>query len=164
VSRFLLALAALVATYLLVLASVDPWDLAFGVLLGTILLVAARTYVFGGWPRPISHLGRRAVAFVPLVLATIWDIVRGTWAVALVVLHFRPLRRPGIVAVPFGERTPLGVAVSALIVTMSPGAYLVDIDNEERVMLLHVLDASDPDAVRAEFQEFYRRFQRPIFP
>jgi multisubunit Na+/H+ antiporter MnhE subunit len=112
----------------------------------------------------VSHLGRRLIAVVPFVLATIWDIMRGTWAVTLVVLHFRPLRRPGIVAVPFEERTPLGVAVTTLLMTLSPGAYLVDIDNETRLMLIHVLDASDPDAVRAELQAFYRRFQRHVFP
>jgi multisubunit Na+/H+ antiporter MnhE subunit len=163
-SRFLLSLAALVLVYLLVLASDEPWDVAFGVLLGAALLVAARGFVFGGHPGPVEGLCRRVIGFVPFVLATIWEIARGTWMVTLVVLHLRPLPHPGIVAVPFGERTPLGVAITTLQLTLSPGAYLVDVDDEKRVMLLHVLDASDPDAVRAEFAEFYRRFQRHVFP
>lgn len=163
-SRFLLSLIALVLVYLLVLASDEPWDVAFGVLLGAALLVAARGFVFDGHPGPVEGLGRRLIGVVPFVLATIWDIARGTWAVTLVVLHLRPLRHPGIVTVPFGERTPLGVAITSLLATLSPGAYLVDVDDEERVILLHVLDASDPDAVRAELQQFYRRFQRHVFP
>ena len=163
-SRFLLSLAALVLVYLLVLASIDPWDVGAGVVLGATLLVAARGFVFGGHLGRVEGLVSRVLGVVPFVVATIWEILRGTWAVTLVVLHLRPLRHPGIVAVPFRERTRLGVAVSALLLTLSPGAYLVDVDDEERVMLLHVLDASDPDAVRAEFQEFYRRFQRQVFP
>ena len=79
-------------------------------------------------------------------------------------LHVRPLNHPGIVAVPIAERSPLGVAVSGLATTLSPGAFLVDVDWEQRVMLIHVLDASDPDEVRADHQRFYRRWQRHVFP
>lgn len=164
-SRYLIALAALVLVYLLVLASAAPWDVAFGVLLGAGLLMATRRFIFfSGRPSPILGLARRTLAFLPFALAILWDILRGTWRVALVVLHLRPLRRPGIVAIPIGERTPLGVAVSTLAMSLSPGAFLVDIDEEERVMLFHVLDASEPDEFREEFQEFYRRYQRHVFP
>jgi len=31
-------------------------------------------------------------------------------------------------------------------------------------MLFHVIDASDPDAVRVHFNRFYQRYQRPVFP
>jgi hypothetical protein len=31
-------------------------------------------------------------------------------------------------------------------------------------MLFHVLDASDPDAVRRRYEDFYRRYQRSVFP
>lgn len=163
-SRFLAALAALVLVYLLVLASLSPWDVVFGVLLGAVLLRVTRGFGFGGRPAPLPGLFRRLVAFLPFAVVTIRDILRGTWNVALVVLHVRPLRRPGIVAVPIAERTPLGVAVSALVTTLSPGAFLVDVDETDRVMLIHVLDASDPDAVRDEHQTFYRRYQRHVFP
>jgi len=66
--------------------------------------------------------------------------------------------------VPIGERTTSGVAVSALTTTMSPGEVLVDIDWERGVMLIHVLDARDPDAVRARHLRFYERYQRRVFP
>jgi multisubunit Na+/H+ antiporter MnhE subunit len=51
-----------------------------------------------------------------------------------------------------------------LVSALSPGTFLVDVDEEDRTMLVHVLDASDPDAVRAEFEAFYRRYQRRVFP
>jgi multisubunit Na+/H+ antiporter MnhE subunit len=163
-NRFLLAVATLILVYLLVLASTDPWDVAFGALLGTGLLLGTRDYVFAGRPAAIAHLARRTFAFLPFVRATVWDILRGTWWVALVVLHLRPLRHPGMVAIPFAERTPLGVAVTALVSGLSPGTFLVDVDEADRTMLMHVMDASDPDAVRAEFEAFYQRYQRHVFP
>jgi len=84
--------------------------------------------------------------------------------VALVVLGRRPLDCPGIVAIPIEERTPIGVAVAALAFTLSPGDVLIDVDEEEQVMLIHVLDASDPEAVRARHRNFYERWQRRAFP
>ena len=41
---------------------------------------------------------------------------------------------------------------------------LVGVDEEKRVMLIHAIDAADPDAVRESQQEFYRRYQRRVFP
>jgi multisubunit Na+/H+ antiporter MnhE subunit len=163
-NRFLLALATLILVYLLVLASTNVWDVAFGALLGTGLLLGTRDFIFTGRPVTIAHPAPRSLAFLPFVAATVWDILRGTWRVTLVVLHLRPLRCPGIVAVPIAERTPLGVAITALASGLSPGTFLVDVDEADRMMLMHVLDASDPDAVRAEFEAFYRRYQRHVFP
>jgi multisubunit Na+/H+ antiporter MnhE subunit len=31
-------------------------------------------------------------------------------------------------------------------------------------MLFHVIDASDPDAVRDHLDRFYQRYQRRVFP
>lgn len=163
-TRFLLALVCLVAIYLAVLVSVDPWDVGMGIAFGGGLLWATRGFVFGGDPTPLADPARRLVAFVPFVAAAVADIVRGTWEVALVVLHLRPLNHPGIVAVPIGDRSRLGVAVSALVTTLSPGSFLVDVDEAQATMLIHVLDASDPDGVRAAQERFYQRYQRPVFP
>ncbi len=163
-NRFLIALATLILIYVLVLASTDPWDVAFGALVGTALLLGTRDFVFSGGAVPIPNLALRTLAFLPFTAATVWDILRGTWTVALVVLHVRPLRRPGIVAIPIGKRTPLGVAATSVVTTLSPGSFLVDVDEADRMMLMHVLDASDPDAVREEYEAFYWRYQRHVFP
>ncbi len=163
-TRLAAATLVLVAVYALTLASVHPWDLAIGALIALATLWTFRGFLFDEQALPATRLLRRLVAFWPFAAALVWEIVRGTWFVATVVLHFRPLSHPGIVAVPIAERSPLGVAVSGLATTLSPGAFLVDVDWERRVMLIHVLDASDPDEVRADHQRFYRRWQRHVFP
>jgi multicomponent Na+:H+ antiporter subunit E len=164
VKRLLIWVVFLTTVYLLMLASVDPWDLLQGLLLAVALLLLFRRFLFDGRPAPLPHLLRRVLALGPFMLAVLRDILIGTWNVLLIVLHLRPLRTPGIVVVPIGERTPSGVAVSSLATTLSPGSFLVDVDWDRRVMLLHVIDASDPDAVRAEQQLLYERYQRQIFP
>lgn len=163
-SRRLLALAGLVATYLLVLGSVDPYDVTAGAIVAVGVLFAFRRFLGyhrrGRVERPLGRL----VALVPFLVVVLRDIVVGTWQVAATVLHLRPLVRPGIVAVPFGRRTDQGVLVSAFVATLSPGEFLVEVDHERRVLLMHVLDARDPDGVRARHEAFYERWQRPVFP
>jgi multicomponent Na+:H+ antiporter subunit E len=164
VSRWLLVVGATVAVYLVVLVSLDPWDVAIGTALAVALAVGARRFLALEGPPRGPGLVVRLVAFWPFAAAVAWDILVGTWHVALVTLRLRPLVSPGIVKVPIGPRTPNGVAITALVLTLSPGEFLVDVDWEERVMLIHALDAADPDAVRRHHERFYERFQRNVFP
>ncbi len=162
--RAAFSLVLLTLVYALVLASFSPWDLAFGAILSGVLLYAFRGYVFGGRPAPLPGLAGRLIAFWPFLFAVARDTVAGTWQVTQVTLGLKSLEKPGVVAVPIGERTPVGVAVSALVTTISPGAVLIDVDWDEGVMLIHAIDASDPEEVVRDHQLFYQRYQRKVFP
>jgi multicomponent Na+:H+ antiporter subunit E len=170
VTRYIAAIVALTLVYALALASFHPWDLLIGAGLSAALLFASRRFVFdadGTPPRPagcgLTLLGR-VVAFVPFAAIVFREILVGTWEVTLVTLHLRPLVRPGIVAVPVGERTPTGVAVWAVVTGLPPGSFFVDVDRERGVALIHVLDSRDPDGFREDQEEFYRRYQSKVFP
>ena len=163
-TRVALSLVLVAATYLLMLASADPVDAATALVVAAVTLAVFRRFLFPGGERTGPGLLSRAVAFPAFALAVLRDITLGTWHVALIVLHLRPLVAPGIVAVPFGERSRTGVLVGAFVATLSPGEFLVDVDEERRVVLLHVIDASDPDDVRRQHDRFYDRFQKKVFP
>ncbi len=163
-TRYVAAIAGLTLAYALALGSFHPLDLLFGAGLSATLVVASRRFVFGEGPRGGASLLRRVVAFVPFSLAVFKEIVTGTWEVTLVTLHLRPLKTPGIVAVPIGDRTPAGVAVWAIITGLPPGSFFVDVDRERGVVLVHIIDAGDPEAFRRKEEDFYRRYQRGVFP
>ena len=163
-TRYVAAVALLTLLYALALASFDPLDLLFGAGLSAALVYISRRFVFGEDPGGGPPLLGRAVAFVPFAFAVFREILRGTWQVTLVTLHLRPLDEPGIVAVPIGERTPTGVSAWAVVTGLPPGSFFVDIDRERDVALIHVIDASDPDAFREEQADFYRRYQSKVFP
>jgi multicomponent Na+:H+ antiporter subunit E len=163
-TRYVAAVALLTLLYALALASFDPLDLLFGAGLSAALVLLSRRFVFGEGPSGGPHLLGRAAAFVPFAFAVFKQILRGTWQVTLVTLHLRPLDEPGIVAVPIGERTPTGVSAWAVVTGLPPGSFFVDIDRERDVALIHVIDASDPDAFREEQADFYRRYQSKVFP
>ena len=163
-TRIAFAAVALVAVYLLVLASDDPLDAALGALLAAVLLWSLRRFLFPGGVLAAPGFLGRVVRFPLFALIVVREITVGTWNVAVVVLGVRRLEAPGIIAIPIGERTPVGVVVSAIAATLSPGEFLVDIDWEKGVYYMHVLDAADPDAVRAHHEHLYQRFQKAVFP
>jgi multisubunit Na+/H+ antiporter MnhE subunit len=153
----------LTGVYLLSLGSMDPLDAAEGLVLATVLSLGLR----GRLERPQGagpSLVGRIAAFPLLVGGLLIDVLRGTWDVALRVLGLRPVECPGIVLVPIGERTELGVAVTGLLAGLSPGSMLVEVDSQRQAMLFHVIDAHDPDTVRDHLDRFYRRYQRRVFP
>jgi multisubunit Na+/H+ antiporter MnhE subunit len=144
----------LTGVYLLSLGSLNPLDAAEGLVLATALSLGLRGRLEGPHGAGSSLAGRVA-AFPLLVGGLLVDVLRGTWDVALRVLGLRPVECSGIVLVPIGERTQLGVAVTGL---------LAEVDPERQAMLFHVIDAHDPDAVRDHLDRFYQRYQRRVFP
>lgn len=162
--RLVLAFLLLAATYALTLASADPVDLATAALVAAAVMAALRRFLFTQPALPAGDVLGRIARFPLFAAAVAVEIVRGTWQVTLVVLGIRQLARPGIVAVPVAERSDTGIAVTAMAITLSPGEVFVDLDRERDVMLLHVIDAGDPDEVRRRHARFYDRFQRGVFP
>lgn len=124
----------------------------------------SRRFVFGASERREPSLLTRAVAFVPFAGVIFREILKGTLEVTLVTLHLRPLVKPGIVSVPIGDRTPSGIAAWAIVTGLPPGSFFVDLDRERGVALIHLLDARNPDAFREQQADFYRHYQRKVFP
>jgi multicomponent Na+:H+ antiporter subunit E len=167
-SRYLLSVLMLVLIFALTLASFDPWDLLIGLVISVAVLQLFRPLLesqrLTKSGRPAPRPWRRMVGFGPFVIAVIWEVIVGTWHVALITLHIRPLGNAGIVTVPIGDRTPIGVAVFGLATSLAPGTLLLDIDWRNRVMVIHAIDASDPDGFRSAQARFYDRWQRHVFP
>lgn len=113
-------------------------------------------------PRPLPPNGfaLHLLIYVPVLMWYLFiDILKGTWIVSLTTLGIRPLRKPGIVKLPIGMHSPYGVGPVGYFVTLSPGSFMVDVDWDAREMLIHVIDASDPDAVRRDAEKYYRLWE-----
>lgn len=162
--RYVSAFVALTVVYALALASFAVWDLLIGAVLSAALLFSFGRLVLesGSGPRP-AFFGR-VVAFVPFMVAVTRDVLAGAWEVFLVTAHLREPSALGVVPVPFGERSSSGAAVSALVISLTPGTLLVRVDEEEKVIWIHPVSATDPEAVSETQQEFYRRYQKKVFP
>jgi multisubunit Na+/H+ antiporter MnhE subunit len=151
-------------TYALTLASFAWEDLAFGLALSTVVLAMFRNVLL---PAPLPSSGRvlTGLLHVPAFLfAVMREIVTGTWQVATFVIGLRELEHPGIVRIPLGPRSPVSEALAGYVITVSPGTYLIDVDEETNEMLVHAMDASDPDAVRQHYEWLFERYERHVVP
>lgn len=158
----LLRVAALTAVFLLVLTSLAPGDVLLGIVLSVALVAAGRRIRPLGPPSDAS-LARRLAGVPALVGGTLVDLAGSTWRTAVWCLssHRTPA---GLATVPIPPCAPSSAAAWGVRVGITPDTVVVEIDNNQGWMLLHVLDAGDPDAVRAAQLDSYERRQRRVFP
>jgi multisubunit Na+/H+ antiporter MnhE subunit len=140
----LLRLAGLMAVYVLVLTSVAPGDLLVAAVLGAAVLVWLRPRAASG---PGAGAAPSAIAAVRVVCATAAEMARGSWRVARFCLG-RPYA-PGFVEIPRGDRSRVSVAFWGVLTGEAPDEVVVDVDEARDVLITHLVDASDPDGVRA---------------
>lgn len=160
----LLILSMSTAIYALTVASFAWEDLVLGLVLSAVLVLAFRNVLL---PQRLPSNGQvlKAILMFPLfILVVLRDVITGTWLVALFVLGIRKLEHPGIVRVPLGRRSRPSAGLAGLVLTLSPGTFLVAIDWDEREMLVHAIDASDPDALRENYDTFYERYEQHVVP
>jgi multicomponent Na+:H+ antiporter subunit E len=69
-----------------------------------------------------------------------------------------------LVEIPQGDRSPDGVALWGVLTGEAPDEIPVDVDDRRRVLIVHLIDASDPAAVRARHARTHERWQRRVVP
>jgi multicomponent Na+:H+ antiporter subunit E len=155
----LLRAAALVAVYLLVLTSAKPGDMVIGAALALSISVAQRPR---RPRRSVSRVLTRLRASAGLLAQTAFEMVRGSWRVARFCLG--GAASSGLVEVPRGERSRHSVALWGLLTGEAPDEIPVDVDEQRRVLIVHLVDADDPAAVRARHARTHERWQSRVVP
>ena len=148
-----------VAIFCMMVGDFSIQNIVVGIALTGILMHVFRAQVA---PRPLPPVGlsMHILLYTPVLFYYLFiDIMKGTWQVVSISLGLKPLRRPGIIKYPIPTKSPYGAGPVGYFITLSPGSFLVDIDWEENVLLVHVLDASDPDALRRDAEKYYRLWE-----
>jgi multicomponent Na+:H+ antiporter subunit E len=155
-------LAALTAVYAMTLASFAWQDLVTGLALASVLLYAFRRFVLPP-ELPRVRLVLRGIIFFPkLVAIVIYEVLKGTWLVVSITSGLRPLSHPGIIKVPLRDHSESGVAIVSFLITLSPGSFVISHDWDERFMLVHYIDISDPDQLRADADRYFRLWEQDV--
>jgi len=156
----LLRVAALTGLYLLIVSSTKIGDIATGLVLAALVVAVGRRQVSGATS---ARATLRRLAGVPaLVGGTLVDVVTGSADVIRCCLRRPP--DPGLVWLPTGPTSPSSLAAWGIRLGITPNTVVVDVDEERGAVLVHVLDAHDPEVVRAEQEAAYRSRQRRVFP
>jgi len=131
-------------------------------LLGTVLALFIPIITSPYWPnRPKLRSAPRIVEYILVVL---WDICVANVQVAYVILFKTNANtKPAWISIPLELRTPEAITVLAGTITMTPGTVSSDVAADGRSLLVHCLDAPDPDAVRDEIKARYEARLKEIF-
>lgn len=144
--------------WLLLQGSLAPVHWLWGLLLGLLLPWLVHDFI----DTPVTPL--RSLRPIPqLALRVLWDIARANLTVARIVLDPRRHPTPAWVRVDYSLQDPRGVALLATIITMTPGTVSCLVDEERRHILVHALDAADPEALAAEILQRYEHPLKEIF-
>lgn len=154
--RLALRAATFAAIYLLVLTSVNPFDILAAVLLGVAVALALRTQTSSP---TTGALTGGPLALAAAAVSTGREMIVGSWRVVRFCLG-RGSAAPGFVELPRGQRTRADLALWGLLTGEAPDEVPVDIDEARGVLLVHVVDASDPEAVRARHRLADERTRR----
>lgn len=154
-TRTLVRAALLAAIYLLVLTSLAPGDVLVGAMLGLGIALALRGR---GANRASAPLSERLVAASVVGLQTAVEMVRGSWRVARFCLGDRDA--PGFVEIPRDARSRHETALWGVLTGEAPDEVVVDARSD--ILVVHLVDAGDPDAVRARHAAAHERWQRKV--
>ena len=147
--------AGLAVVYLLVLTSVAPGDVLVGVALGLGVALALR-------PRHATRSAvpwnERLVAAAVVAAQTALEMVRGSWRVARFCLGDRTGQ--GFVEIPRDARSRHETALWGVLTGEAPDEVVVEAGRD--VLVTHLVDARDPDAVRARHATAHERWQRKV--
>lgn len=148
----------LILTWLMLVNEFKWGSLVFGALLGVVLPLLTAAY----WPnRPLV---KNWWAVVEYVLIVLYDIAKSNIIVAMIVLFRRnDSLHSAWVTVPLDLTSPEAIIVLAGTITMTPGTLTADISADGRALLIHCLDAPDPDAVRDDIKARYEARLKRIF-
>lgn len=129
-----------------------------GLVLGIVLPLLTRPF----WPdRPVV---RAPATVVEYALVVLWDICVANVQVAYLILFKRPEElRSRFLVVPLDTRVPEAIVTLAGTITMTPGTVSCDVSADGRALLVHALDAPDPEEAVATIKRRYERRLLEIF-
>ena len=148
----------LVLLYMIWTRSADRENLI--VISVTSLLISAFFVKARRFPRITPRRIAYGIAYVPYLFA---QIVRANLDVASRVVRRRIPLRPGIVAVTTKLRSPLGRAILANSITLTPGTLSVEIEGNR--LFIHWIDVAEGDGTDATEQivSGFERYLEVIF-
>ncbi|ARU15451.1 Na+/H+ antiporter subunit E [Croceicoccus marinus] len=148
----------LVLVWLLLANSLGVGTILMALLVGFLVPLFTAPY----WrDKPLINLGMPLVGYIGLVM---WDILIANFQVAWLILfrRNRDLNSCWLV-IPLDIRRPEAITTLAGTISLTPGTVSADVSADGHALLVHALDASDPQAEVARIKSRYEARLKRIF-
>ncbi len=148
----------LLVLWLLINRSASAGHLILGALFGLLIPILTQSL------RPLPVSIKHPLTIVRLGLRVACDSVTSNIAVLRLLIWPGSRKKPAaFVHVPLQLRDPNGLAVLAMIVCITPGTAWAEISRDRSMLLLHVLEADDPQGIIDHVKSHYERPLMEIF-
>jgi len=141
----------LALTWSAVTGSFSFLNFAFGFVLAIFALSLIREQVGS-----VGYFSR-ARRVLSLLVLFLYELVLSAWRVAVMVLSPNMNLKPGIFAYPLRVDRDFEITMLANLITLTPGTLSVDVSDDRRILYVHAIDASDPEAARRDIAEGFER-------
>ncbi len=92
------------------------------------------------------------------LLRVVWDIITASVVVARLVLSTRQ-PQPVFISYPLSLEHPLAITMLASTISLTPGTVSADVSDDNRMLLIHALDAEDEQEV---IDTIRKRYEQPL--
>ncbi len=148
---------SLIILWLLLVNQFSAGHLLLGTLLGWLIPFATRRF----WPAPIRI--RQPLLLLRYLAVLVYDIVRGSFLVAALIVKGPARLRPAFVEVPLALQTDLAISLLANTISLTPGTVSALLSTNKRTLTVHTLDTGDAAALVAEIKQRYEAPLKIIF-
>ncbi|MGV1802045.1 Na+/H+ antiporter subunit E [Agrobacterium vitis] len=155
--RLLILNLLMAIIWVAVTGSASLHNLLFGFVLSLAVVGLLREQIGG-----VSYLNR-AWRILSLLLLFLSELTKSAWKVTIMVLSPGLDIKPGIFAFPLSVERDFEITLLANLITLTPGTLSVDVSDDRKILYVHALDCSDPDAARRDIAEGFERKIREAF-
>lgn len=155
--RLLLVTLLMAIIWVVISASASVQNLLFGLLLSVAIIGLLREQING--TRYFSRIAKIA----SLIGLFLLELIKSAWKVAKLVLSPGLNVKPGIFAFPLTVQSNVEITLLANLITLTPGTLSVDVSEDNKILYVHALDCSDPDAARADIANGFERKILEVF-
>ncbi|MGV1829565.1 Na+/H+ antiporter subunit E [Agrobacterium vitis] len=155
--RLLILNLLMAIIWVAVTGSASLHNLLFGFVLSLAVVGLLREQIGG-----VSYLNRTG-RILSLLLLFLSELAKSAWKVTIMVLSPGLDIKPGIFAFPLSVERDFEITLLANLITLTPGTLSVDVSEDRKILYVHALDCSDPDAARRDIAEGFERKIREAF-
>ncbi|MFT4234652.1 MAG: Na+/H+ antiporter subunit E [Microbacterium sp.] len=145
------------------------WMLLWGQItwLALITGIAVAAFVMLVYRLPTVELSGRVNPWHLAVLVVLFlaGVVRGALQVSWIVVRAGPASPTAVIRVPLVVDDDLIMTHTSVVTSLIPGSLVVEVDRASRILYLHVIGATSPEAIermRGEAQRWERRIVRAL--
>ena len=90
----------------------------------------------------------RVLAWIRLIVMFFYELLLSSFQVAFDVLTPTHRAKPAILEVPLDVKSDAGLLLVTNLISLTPGTLSLDVSEDKKTLLVHVMFADDPDAIR----------------